>query len=181
MKKLLACALALARVSSLGACKKSSSSAPASSGGAPASGGSVYYLNFKPEIAPVYDKIAAAYEAETGVRLHVVTAASGTYEQTLKSEIAKADAPTLFQINGPKGYAHWKDYCADLSGTELVAHLTDPSLAVSAGGKIYAIPYVVEGYGILYNDAILQKYFATPGAKAKSVVEINSFAALKSV
>lgn len=41
-------------------------------------------------------------EAETGVKLNVVTAASGTYEQTLKSEMAKADAPTLFQINGPK-------------------------------------------------------------------------------
>ena len=48
-----------------------------------------YYLNFKPEVAEIYAKIADAYKAETGVTLKVVTAASGTYEQTLKSEIAK--------------------------------------------------------------------------------------------
>ncbi len=41
-----------------------------------------------------YAKIAAAYKADTGVTLKVVTAASGTYEQTLKSEIAKSDAPS---------------------------------------------------------------------------------------
>lgn len=31
----------------------------------------------------------------------VLTAASGNYETTLKSEMAKTDAPTLFQVNGP--------------------------------------------------------------------------------
>ena len=82
-----------------------------------AEGGEVYYLNFKPEVAEIYAKIGEAYKAETGVTLKVVTAASGTYEQTLKSEIAKADAPVLFQINGPVGYADWKDYCADLKDT----------------------------------------------------------------
>ncbi|MGE5249678.1 MAG: carbohydrate ABC transporter substrate-binding protein, partial [Bacteroidota bacterium] len=59
---------------------------------AAASGGEIYYLNFKPEVAELYQKIGDAYKAETGVTLKVVTAASGTYEQTLKSEIAKADA-----------------------------------------------------------------------------------------
>ena len=41
----------------------------------------------------------------------VVTAAQGTYEQTLMSEMAKEEAPTLFQVNGPVGLANWKDYC----------------------------------------------------------------------
>ena len=80
----------------------------------------VYYLNFKPEVSDIYTKIADAYLKETGVTLKVVTAASGTYEQTLKSEIAKSDAPVLFQINGPVGYAAWKDYCADLNGYRAV-------------------------------------------------------------
>jgi raffinose/stachyose/melibiose transport system substrate-binding protein len=142
---------------------------------------SIYYLNFKPEIAQVYDEISAVYEAETGVKLNVVTAASGTYEQTLKSEIAKADAPVLFQINGPKGYASWKEYTKDLKDTELYAHLTDKSLAVTDGDGVYGIPYVVEGYGIIYNQAIMNKYFATEGAKAASMDEINNFATLKAV
>jgi raffinose/stachyose/melibiose transport system substrate-binding protein len=149
--------------------------------GSAATGGEVYYLNFKPEVADVYQKIADEYKAETGVTLKVVTAASGTYEQTLKSEIAKSDAPVLFQINGPVGYASWKDYTADLKGTDLYKHLSDKSMAVTDGDGVYGIPYVVEGYGIIYNNAIMTKYFALAGAKAKSMDEINNFATLKTV
>jgi maltose transport system substrate-binding protein len=144
-------------------------------------GGELYFLNFKPEVAEIYQKIADEYKKETGVTLKVVTAAAGTYEQTLKSEIAKSDAPVLFQINGPRGYANWKDYTADLKNTELYQHLSDKSLAVTDGDGVYGIPYVVEGYGIIYNNAILEKYFATDGAKAKSMAEINNFAKLKEV
>jgi raffinose/stachyose/melibiose transport system substrate-binding protein len=148
---------------------------------AAASGGEVYFLNFKPEVAEIYSKIADAYKAETGVTLKVVTAASGTYEQTLKSEIAKSDAPVLFQINGPVGYAAWKDYTADLSNTELYKHLADKNLAVTDGAGVFGLPYVVEGYGIIYNNAIMNKYFALPDAKAKSMAEVNNFATLKAV
>ena len=144
-------------------------------------GGEVYYLNFKPEVAEIYAKIADEYKKETGVTLKVVTAAAGTYEQTLKSEIAKSDAPVLFQINGPRGYANWSDYCADLKDTELYKHLTDKSLAVTSGDGVYGIPYAIEGYGIIYNNAIMTKYFAIDGAKAKSMDEINNFAKLKEV
>jgi raffinose/stachyose/melibiose transport system substrate-binding protein len=148
---------------------------------AKADGGELYYLNFKPEVAEIYAKIGDAWKAETGNTLKVVTAASGTYEQTLKSEIAKADAPVLFQINGPVGYAAWKDYCADLKDTDLYKHLSDKSMAVKSGDGVYGIPYVVEGYGIIYNNAIMSKYFAMDGAKAKSMDEVNNFATLKAV
>ena len=143
----------------------------------------IYYLNFKPEIAELYEKIAKDYEAESGVKLRVVTAASGTYEQTLKSEIAKADGPTIFQINGPVGYQNWKDYCADLSGTDLYSYLTDKSLAVTSGEGVYGIPYAVEGFGIIYNDAVMQKYFALSdkAVSIKSASEINNFDTLKKV
>lgn len=194
MKKIMALLLASAMTASLAACggSGSGSSTPAASSGAAGStapaaseaaktGGKIYYLNFKPEIAPVYEEIAKVYKEETGVELTVVTAASGTYEQTLKSEIAKAEPPTIFQINGPKGFASWKDYCADLKDTELYKHLTDKSLAITSGDGVYGVPYVVEGYGIIYNNAIMQKYFALDGAKVKSMDEINSFAKLKEV
>lgn len=145
--------------------------------------GTIYYLNFKPESAEVYMDIAEAYEKETGIKVKVSTAASGEYEQTLKSEMAKSDAPTLFQINGPKGYAAWKDYCADLTDTELYKHLTDKDLAIKSDGKVYGIPYVVEGYGIIYNAEILNRYFALKNRQSDvdSVEEIVNFETLKSV
>ena len=141
----------------------------------------VRYLNFKPEIATVYDEIAKAYNKETGNTLIVETAASGNYEQTLAAKMGTTEAPTLFQINGPKGYANWQDYCADLSNTELYKHLTDKSLAVTVDGKVYGIPYVVEGYGIIYNKEITDKYFALKDktTEFKSMDEIKNFNSLK--
>ena len=143
--------------------------------------GQVYYLNFKPESEEQWKKIAEDYEAETGVKVKVVTAASNTYEQTLKSEIAKKDAPTLFQINGPVGYQSWKDYTADLKDTELYNMLLNQDMAIKDGDGVYGIPYVSEGYGIIVNEAIMNKYFALDGAKAKSLDEINNFDKFKAV
>lgn len=143
----------------------------------------VYFLNFKPEVADIYKEIAQKYEAETGVKVKVVTAASNTYETTLKSEIAKSDAPTIFQINGPVGYQSWSKYCKDLSDTKLYDYLSDKELAIKTAEGVFGIPYVVEGYGIIYNNAIMDKYFAL---KDKAVTiskaeEITNFKLLKEV
>ena len=153
-----------------------------SSGGQDDSVGKVYYLNFKPEVTDVWEELAQVYTDETGVEVKVVTAAGGNYESTLKSEIAKSDAPTLFQINGPVGYQSWKDYCADLSDSEFYNALTDKSLAITGeDGGVYGIPYTIEGYGIIYNNAIMEKYFATNSPVVSSVDEINNFDTLKAV
>ena len=143
----------------------------------------IRFLNFKPEVANVYENIAKAYEKETGVKLIVETAASGNYEQTLTAKMGTNEAPTLFQINGPKGYANWKNYCADLSNTELYRHLTDKNLAVTVNGKVYGIPYVVEGYGIIYNKEITDKYFALSDKKTdlKSMDDVKNYSTLKSL
>ena len=82
--------------------------------------GSVYYLNFKPEADKQCQELAEMYTEETGVPVKVLTAASGQYEATLKSEMAKSDAPTLFQVNGPVGLASWKDYCYDLKDSDCI-------------------------------------------------------------
>lgn len=152
-------------------------------GGSKKKTGSVYYLNFKPEVAEVWEEIADTYTKETGVDVRVITAASGTYEQVLQSEIAKREAPTLFQINGPIGYETWSKFCLDLKDTELYDHLLDKSLAVESNGGVYGIPYVVEGYGIIYNDSIMKKYFALPdkAVSISSAEEINNYDLLKAV
>ena len=119
----------------------------------------VYFLNFKPESASVYEELAKFYEDETGIKVKVVTASANNYEQTLKSEIAKSQPPTIFQVNGPVGYSNWSDYCYNLEKSQLYSFLSDKDLAIKDEKGVYAIPYVVEGYGIIYNDAIMQKYF----------------------
>ncbi|MBS4979337.1 MAG: ABC transporter substrate-binding protein, partial [Clostridiales bacterium] len=144
--------------------------------------GSVYYLNFKPEQADQWAELGEKYTEETGVPVTVVTAASGTYESTLKSEMAKDEAPTLFQVNGPVGLASWKDYCYDLKDTEIYKQLTSEEFALTnEDGSVPGIAYVIETYGLIYNKALLNDYFETDGAVVKSVEEINSFETLKAV
>ena len=144
--------------------------------------GSVYYLNFKPEQADQWAELGEKYTEETGVPVTVVTAASGTYESTLKSEMAKDEAPTLFQVNGPVGLASWKDYCYDLKDTEIYKQLTSDEFALTnEDGSVPGIAYVIETYGLIYNKALLNDYFETDGAVVKSVEEINSFETLKAV
>lgn len=145
----------------------------------------IYFLSCKPEVKSVWEEVSVAYEKETGIKLKVLTAADGNHERTLKAELAKKDYPTMFQINGPVEYGKWKNYCMDLSDTKLYSWLLDKSMAVTGdnGKGVYGIPYVVEGYGIIYNNAIMEKYFALSDktSQIKSVEEINNFAALKEV
>ncbi|HCH22543.1 MAG TPA: ABC transporter substrate-binding protein [Bifidobacterium sp.] len=166
-------AIAAMSVGTLAACGSSSSSDDGK--------GKVYYLNFKPEANDAWQKLAKEYTKKTGVEVKVQTAASNTYEQTLKSEIAKSEAPTLFQVNGPVGYQNWKNYTADMSDTEPYKQLIDKSVALKDGDKVVGIPYAMETYGLIYNKDLLAKYIATGGAKIASVDDIDNFDTLKAV
>ena len=187
MKKALSLILSLVLLLSFAACGKGEADKTTASGASnenkPAAATEIYFLNFKPEIASVYEKIAEEYKEKKGVTVKVVTAASNGYEQTLTSEIAKSDPPTIFQVNGPVGYRSWADYCADLKDTALYSFLSDKSLAIKDGDSVYGIPYVVEGYGIIYNEEITDKYFALKdrATSFSSMDEINSFSKLKAL
>ena len=149
---------------------------------ADATGGKVYYLNFKPEQDQAWQDLAKKYTEETGTEVTVVTAAEGTYEQTLTSEMAKGDeAPTLFQVNGPVGLAKWEDFCKDLSGTDIYGQLTSKDYALEKDGKVYGIAYVIESYGLIYNKTLLNKYFESDFATVKKIDDLNSFDKLKTV
>ena len=136
--------------------------------------GQVYYLNFKPEQDEQWQALAKSYTEQTGVPVTVVTAASGTYEETLTAEIAKDEAPTLFQVNGPVGLANWSDYCYDLTGSEILSNLTSDSFALKNGDEVAGIAYVIESYGIITNVELLEKAGYTTD-------DIKSFEDLKKV
>ena len=148
---------------------------------APRRGDGVYYLNFKPEQATQWEKLAQTYTAATGVPVTVVTAASGTYEDTLRSEMEKPEPPTLFQVNGPVGLAAWQDYCLDLTDTALYQRLKSDDFALKANGQVLAVAYAIETYGLIYNRELLTKYCQLPDAVIQRPEDIRGFAALKAV
>ena len=116
--------------------------------------GRVYYLNFKPEQDADWQRLARLYTEETGISVTVLTASDNQYENTLATEMDKSAAPTLFQVNGINGLLKWKDDCYDLSGTAVYKQLTSDEFALKNDGKVLGVAYVIETYGIIYNNTI---------------------------
>ena len=186
MKKLIAMLLALVMVLGLAACGGSSApaatqapaaadAAPATEAAAPAAEGRVYYLNFKPEADAAWQELAATYTAQTGVEVKVVTAAGGNYSDTLNAEMAKSDAPTLFQCGNAQGLVDWNDYCLDLTGTKVLGEMTTNDFNLcDETGATKCIAYCYEAFGIIVNTALLEK-------AGHSLDEIKDFASLKAV
>ena len=174
MKKYLAMILALVMALSLVACGDKKDDSTDNSDGDTASG-RVYWLNFKPEADGTLQKVAAMYTEKTGVPVTVVTAASGTYNETLTAEMDKSAPPTLFVVGNQAAVDTWGDYCYDLSGTAVANELnTDAYNLYDADGKLCSIGYCYECYGIIVNEDLLEKAGYTLG-------DITNFETLKAV
>ena len=120
--------------------------------------GRVYWLNFKPESDEVLQEVAKMYTEETGVEVKVLTAASGTYNQTLLAEMDKAEAPTLFVIGNQNAVKEWKDYALNLKDSAIAKELnTDAYNMYDADGNLVSIGYCYECYGIIVNPALIEK------------------------
>lgn len=171
-KKLLSVALCATMVAGLLAgCGSSSKSDKASSD----SKGSVYWLNFKPEADEALQGIAKTYEKENGVKVKVVTAASGNYNSTLTSEMGKSAAPTLFVVGNQAAVKTWDDYCIDLKDTDVYKELsTDAFNLKDENGKVASMGYCYESYGVIVNKKLLKK-------AGYEITDIKDFASLKSV
>lgn len=145
----------------------------------------VRYWNTKPEVADVWEEIAEEYYAETGVKVEIINPPTNSSDSTIKNAMAKRNPPTLFKLSGQTAYEDWKGYCRDLSDTNLYSWVVDKNMVVtdSSGSGAYAIPYVVEGYGIIYNNEIMNRYFALSNKSTNysSMDEINNFDKLKEV
>ena len=169
-RKLFSVALCATMVAGLFAgCGNSSSSDKSSAKG------SVYWLNFKPEADEALQDIAKTYEKEKGVKVKVVTAASGNYNSTLTSEMGKSAAPTLFVVGNQAAVKTWDDYCIDLKDTDVYKELsTDAFNLTDENGKVASIGYCYESYGIIVNKKLLKK-------AGYEISDIKDFASLKSV
>lgn len=124
----------------------------------PAKTGSVYWLNFKPESDKTLKDIAAMYTEETGIEVEILTAASGTYNETLTAEMDKSNPPTLFVVGNSAAVDTWGDYCYDLTDTDIAKELsTDAYKLFDDDGKLCSIGYCYECYGIIVNTALLKE------------------------
>ncbi len=166
MKKIIAMLLAVMMV----ACLLTGCSSSNSSGK-----GQVYYLNFKPEADQAWQDLAKVYTEKTGVPVKIVTAASGSYSETLTAEMGKSSAPTLFQCGNASGLETWGDYCLDLRDSKFYKEMTTDDFNLKgAGGEVFCAGYCYEAFGIITNKKLLEQ----AGYK---VEDIKDFASLQTI
>ena len=179
-KRILALLLAAMMVLALAACgnsgdKKQDATEAGKTDAKTAEGGSVYWLNFKPELDETLQDLAKKYTEAKGVEVKVVTAASGTYSTTLTAEMDKTEAPTLFVIGNQQGVKDWGDFALDLKDTAIAKELnTDAYNLYDENGKLVSIGYCYECYGIIVNPTLIEK-------AGHTMDEIKNFAGLKAV
>lgn len=146
--------------------------------------GTIYWLNFKPEVSESMKEIAKVYTAETGIPTRIETAASGQYGPTLAAEMDKDNSPTIFVCERPADLVEWYDYSTDLTKSPLVALMNNTAYTLKGpDGSIRGVSYALESWGIIVNSEITDKYFALANRKTtvKNLDKIRSFNDLKAV
>lgn len=116
---------------------------------------SVRYLNFQPELEESWNDLAAAYTANTGVPVTVITESPENWRQTLDTSLSGEDAPTLFQLVQPTADDAWQPLCCDLSHSDAYAQLANAGLALTKGENPLALPCHLESSGIWVNKTLL--------------------------
>ena len=119
--------------------------------------------------------LAKTYTEKTGVRVRIITAASGTYMQTLIAEMDKSAPPTLFVLGGDADVRTWRSYTLDLTDSPIVRELTtDAYNLYDEDGHLAAVGYCYECFGIIVNPNLVE-------AAGHSMEEITDFGSLRAV
>ncbi len=137
-------------------------------------------FQFKVEIAEELQKAIDLYTSNNpNVTINLQTVGGGDdYGAAQRALFQSGQEPTIFNVGGPQDVTDWKEYLEDLSDQPWVSTAGTTLGAVTEDGKIYGMPFAVEGYGLAYNKEI----FETAGVDVTSIKDLASmdaaFAAL---
>ena len=140
-------------------CKRGETTAGRSSGTA-----EITLISNKVEIDAALKAYAQVYERQTGVKVNVRSFGGETpYAPALTAMFSAGDEPEIFVIEGKAGYEDAKraSRIVDLSNEPWVRD-TDLGYVDPADGKIIGFPVAIEGWGLGYNRALLQKAGVDP-------------------
>ncbi len=185
MKKVLSLLLILVMVFSLSAC--GAKTEPASTATTPADGTTEQTANkdqaaesveinifqFKVEIVDALNNAIALYEKEhPNVKINLQTVGGGDdYGASLRAQFQSGNEPDIYNVGGPQDVKDWMDKLEDLTDAPWAGLPLDGVLSgVTVEGKVYALPYNIEGYGLAYNKAI----FEAAGIDAKAITTFDA-------
>ncbi len=122
-------------------------------------------FQFKVEAKDALEKAASEYmKKHPNVEIKVQTVGGGSdYAAALKNQFASGNEPTIFNVGGRQEATDWKNKLEDLSGENLTKQAFPGTLdSVTFDGKVLALPFNQEGYGLIVNKEILSKAGVNP-------------------
>ena len=168
---------ALCGLATTGCGGSSSSNNENAAGGKKDAGVSITFLNSKGEIQEALEKTAAAYTKATGVKLEIVACGAGEVPYTkITTMYNSGTPPTMAMLDTTDVVALANEYALDLSGEKWVSEISENQLT-KIGGKLYSFPFCIEGRGIIYNKAAIEKTLG----RSFDPSSINSYAAFKAI
>ncbi len=140
------------------------------------SGTNITLLNSKAEIQVALEKMGAEYEKKSGVHVEVMPVTDGDSPYTkVVSLYNSGTPPTASILDTTDIIALAEEKAADLTGepwtAEAEGYLTE------VNGKIYSFPLCIEGRGIIYNKAVIEKALGE-SFDADSITTQSEFVAL---
>jgi raffinose/stachyose/melibiose transport system substrate-binding protein len=126
----------------------------------------ITFLNTKGEIATQLEDATKAFTKENpNITVDIVQASAGESPfQKVSSMYAAGNAPSLSMLD-PNDIPKFADKFADLSSEKWVKDATEGTLdAAKIDGKQVGFPLAIEGYGLIYNKAVLDKASVDPAS-----------------
>ena len=110
----------------------------------------------KVEIQDALQEACDTFYEETGIEVELIVTTGDDYLQQLKIKLANNQGPTIFSQAGDAELEDLQGYCLDVSDLEFLDSFMDGMTDHSTiDGKIYGVPYTVEGFGIVYNKDLI--------------------------
>jgi len=139
----------------------------------------VEVFQFKVEIVEQLDALVADFEAENpNIDIVMDTVGGGNdYGAALRLRMASGEEPAIFNIGGQDALTEWWDFVEPLTDQPWVAKSFAGTLNGSSRNEnVYGQPYNQEGYGIMYNKAILKQagYSDSDLAKIDTLEELEA-------
>ena len=121
--------------------------------------GTVDIFQFKVEINDALKAATETYmKTHPNVKINLETVGGGSdYGAALRTKMQNADQPEIYNVGGPQDVKDWISNLEDLSGEGWTKHVVEGLLDdVTQDGKVYGMPYAIEGYGFVYNKDIFE-------------------------
>ena len=118
-------------------------------------GTNITLLNTKAEIQVALEEMGAEYEKKSGVHVEVMPVSDDSPYTKMISLYHSGIPPTIAILDTTDVIAHAEEKGVDMSEEKWVS--VAEGYLTNINGKIYSFPLCIEGRGIIYNKAVIEK------------------------